>query len=1029
MHRDITQNRVAAAVTFSLQQHAGFAVVVHIACGRSRNANHAGDDNLLANLADHFFVDLLQRGVGSRCVLFEQFFGGRGARPFEQLGGQFVGEPDKIFAAGDRCRFTLNFDHYGFAAVVVRFDNDPTFSGRVFAALIENFAGFGFEDFDGFFFVAAGFHKRLLAFHHGHGFQLFETLQSAANRSVVRQRATEPAFGDIGHAAGFGGFLHGVGGLAFGAAEQNQASLSGDFAEADRNFELEAVILFASPRARAGSKPGSSTRPGRRNEPPRFFEELSTLPSNAETILALLADRGASVASDIVDDVLSECRGIDRKLVEAHFTRVRNPERYLRDFVPKEISSHLKLISRLTDQENVTAQVRRNDDGFEVVVAGTDMRGVSACITGCLAEMGLSITQMAAVTYESCSETRPPETIPDDEPATRPSVDRYVLTFSVIPSDFIGNAESLSSRLRSRLKAAYWHLQRGDVQRAFQESDDPDELTGQVIDGRFRVERFLDQGGMGTIYLATQLDLDRPVAMKLLRSEFGDEKEFVEGLQREGRLLAQLRSPYVVDVYAAGIYQERCWIAMEYRAGGDVAHWIEHHGVPPHRLAARWLKESLMGLSYIHRNADLVHGDVKPNNLLLDTGFRLKIGDLGLGQLRRLIRMVEPDGKIRGTPWYMSPEQACGDRLDERSDLNSLGNTFFHILTGTQPFAGSSPMEILARVTRGEHPRLHEVAPNVPAGLAVIIERLMQPDRLRRYQNADVALADLQSYFHLNRITENSAPPDIEPEPVQETVKWPGRVLRRLPQLKMMTACGIGTDSFDLGAASEMGIAVCNVPGWTAPIVAEHALALMFAISRRTSWMTAEMKQGRWPRKLAVSLQGKTMGIVGTGNIGCEMARLSRAVGMDVLAWSFHPDDEKQKRLGFRYAGFDEVLRESDVISLHVKLTEQSRNLIGEREIQNMKPGALLVNTARGAVVDTAALIAALDSGHLAGAALDVFENEPLDADDPILRCEQVVLTPHAADQTPEGIDRLNEGCVDNVLAFLSGRSKNVVNA
>lgn len=491
------------------------------------------------------------------------------------------------------------------------------------------------------------------------------------------------------------------------------------------------------------------------------------MPTVAESILSTLAERNAPASADVIQDVLEQSRGIDLKLIESHFARVRNPARYLRDFSPKDIASHLKLLSRLTEQEHVTAKVRRDADGFEVVVAGTDMRGVSACITGCLAEMGLSITQMGAVTYEPASPAQPPD---ESDESPFPTVDRYVLAFNVVPTDFIGNAESLSSRLRSRLKAAYWHLLRGDVQKAFQESDDPDELTGRIIDSRFRIERFLDQGGMGTIYLATQLDLDRPVAVKLLRPEFGDDREFIEGLQREGRLQAQLRSPHVVDVYAAGVFENRCWIAMEYLAGGDVAHWIEHYGVPPFHLAARWLKEALLGLRYIHRNADLVHGDVKPNNLLLDTGFRLKIGDLGLGQLRRLIQMVEPDGKIRGTPWYMSPEQACGDRLDERSDLNSLGNTFFHILTGTQPFAGSSPVEILARVTRGEHPRLQEVAPHIPAGLAVLIERLMQPDPLRRYQSADVALADLQSYFHLNRIVENAAPEEPEQEPVHETV-------------------------------------------------------------------------------------------------------------------------------------------------------------------------------------------------------------------------------------------------------------------
>ncbi len=258
-------------------------------------------------------------------------------------------------------------------------------------------------------------------------------------------------------------------------------------------------------------------------------------------------------------------------------------------------------------------------------------------------------------------------------------------------------------------------------------------------------------------------------------------------------------------------------------------------------------------------------------------------------------------------------------------------------------------------------------------------------------------------------------------------VTWRGDVLRRLPKLKMFTVCGIGTDAVDLDVARELGIVVSNIPGKTAPVVAEHAYALMFAVSRRVAYQTVEMKAGRWGILLGTSLAGKTLGVVGTGDIGCEMIRLSRSFGMNVVAWSYHPSAEKAEKLDFRYVEFDDLLAQSDVVSVHVKLTDDSHHLIGEREISRMKPGGLLVNTARGPIVDTKALVAALTSGHLAGAALDVFETEPLSPDDPLLACEQVVLTPHSADQTPEGMDLLNEGCVDNVIAFLEGRPQNVV--
>ena len=258
-------------------------------------------------------------------------------------------------------------------------------------------------------------------------------------------------------------------------------------------------------------------------------------------------------------------------------------------------------------------------------------------------------------------------------------------------------------------------------------------------------------------------------------------------------------------------------------------------------------------------------------------------------------------------------------------------------------------------------------------------------------------------------------------------VTWPGEVLEQLPELKFISTCGIGTDSIDLIACRELGITVSNIPGRTAPVVAEHAFALMLAISRKTSYFTAAMKRNDWHQILSTSLSGKTLGVIGTGNIGTEMIRLSRAFGMEVIAWSFNPDNDKAQQLGFRYVERDNVFSQSDVVSLHVKLTDDSRHLVGERELSLMPAGSLLVNTARGAVVDTAALVASLNSGHLGGAALDVFETEPLESDHPLTHCEHVVLTPHCADQTPEGNDLLNLGATENAIAFLEGHAQNVV--
>lgn len=258
-------------------------------------------------------------------------------------------------------------------------------------------------------------------------------------------------------------------------------------------------------------------------------------------------------------------------------------------------------------------------------------------------------------------------------------------------------------------------------------------------------------------------------------------------------------------------------------------------------------------------------------------------------------------------------------------------------------------------------------------------------------------------------------------------VNWTTPVLRQLSKLQMITTCSIGTDMIDLQVAKELGVVVCNQPGRTAPVVAEHAFGLMFALAKRTAFHTAETKAGRWNRIDNIFLRNKILGIVGTGNTGSEMIKLGQAIGMDVIAWTFHPSQEKADRLGIQYVSFEQLLQTADVISLHVKLTDESRHLIDKQELELMKQGALLINCARGEVVQTDALVEALNAGRLSGAGIDVYDQEPPPSDYPLLTCKQVILTPHCADMTPEGVDLLNQGAVNNIIAYLEGHPENIV--
>ena len=235
--------------------------------------------------------------------------------------------------------------------------------------------------------------------------------------------------------------------------------------------------------------------------------------------------------------------------------------------------------------------------------------------------------------------------------------------------------------------------------------------------------------------------------------------------------------------------------------------------------------------------------------------------------------------------------------------------------------------------------------------------------------------------------------------------------LKACPSLKAIVFLGLGAASFiDLEAAKRLGITVRNYGGYGDRSIAEHAVALMFAAARKIATMDRAIRAGRFEAMDGIELAGKMLGIVGTGGVGKEMVRLGEALGMKVIAWnrSGLGDD-----LPASFAELDDLLAEADVVSLHVALNDETKGMIDQRRLALLKKTAILINTARGAVLDEAALIELLQAGRIAHAALDVFEDEPIDASHPLTKLTNTTLTPHAAFMTKEASERLLKMALD----------------
>ena len=255
---------------------------------------------------------------------------------------------------------------------------------------------------------------------------------------------------------------------------------------------------------------------------------------------------------------------------------------------------------------------------------------------------------------------------------------------------------------------------------------------------------------------------------------------------------------------------------------------------------------------------------------------------------------------------------------------------------------------------------------------------------------------------------------------LRERTLFPRTLLERLPKLKLLITAGMRNASIDMKAAAERGVLVCGTSGLPYP-TAELAWGLILGLARRIPAEDRATREGRWQTSLGLGLNGKTLGVLGLGTLGSRVARVGRALEMKVLAWSQNLTAERAAAEDAMLVAKDDLLARSDFVSIHLVLSERTRGLVGARELGLMKRSAYLVNTSRGPIVDEAALIRALGDGTIAGAGLDVFDEEPLPRDHPFRRLPNIVITPHLGYVTEETYRIFYGQAVEDIKAYLDG--------
>ena len=253
---------------------------------------------------------------------------------------------------------------------------------------------------------------------------------------------------------------------------------------------------------------------------------------------------------------------------------------------------------------------------------------------------------------------------------------------------------------------------------------------------------------------------------------------------------------------------------------------------------------------------------------------------------------------------------------------------------------------------------------------------------------------------------------------MRERSAFPREVLEQLTDLRLLVTTGMANAALDLSAARDLGITVCGT-GMHEPATAEMTWALVLAVARSVPAEDSAMRVGGWQHTVGRDLHGATLGLLGLGRLGSRVARVGLAFGMDVVAWSANLTDERAAEVGARRVDLDDLLQMADVVSVHLKLSDRTRGLLGARELGLLKPTAILVNTSRGPIVDEAALVETLRGRRIHGAGLDVFDTEPLPVDSPLRELRNVVLTPHLGYVTEQTYEVFWPAVVEDVAGWM----------
>jgi phosphoglycerate dehydrogenase-like enzyme len=261
---------------------------------------------------------------------------------------------------------------------------------------------------------------------------------------------------------------------------------------------------------------------------------------------------------------------------------------------------------------------------------------------------------------------------------------------------------------------------------------------------------------------------------------------------------------------------------------------------------------------------------------------------------------------------------------------------------------------------------------------------------------------------------------------MRERTPFPAETLDRLPDLKLLITTGMGNVAIDIGGAQRNGVVVCGT-GMHGPATAELAWGLIIALVRKIPAEDTAMRRGAWQTTIGGDLAGATLGLVGLGRLGKRMVPVAKAFDMNVVAWSTNLDPAEARAAGAEPVTKDELFERSDIVSVHYKLSERSRGLIGAGELALMKPSAYLVNTSRGPLVDTDALLEALEAGMIAGAGIDVYDTEPLPVDHPLRSAPRTIITPHLGYVTEDTYMVFFGNAVEDVLAWLAGEPVRVL--